>query len=692
MKKWIIGSPDEKAVSELVEKGGLPEICARTLVSRGITTVEQAESFFGGAGEDEAAPSLSSPFLIKDMEEAAKIILDAIDCDKRICVYGDYDCDGIMSTVALVSYIEHMGGNVTYYINDRTQGYGIAPDAVKTLAAAGTELIITVDNGISAIEEAKLVSELGIELVITDHHQPGKELPAAAAIINPHRADCPSLFKDLCGCGVVFKLIAAMDGGDYGAALEQFSDLAAIATVADVVPLTGENRIIVQYGLKLLENTENEGLRALMDRAGVKKNDGRYMVSSQTAAFLISPRINAAGRFGTASDAVKLFLTEDEDEAAGLALKLDSLNATRKKTEAGILSEIEESIKQNPGALNKSVLVFYGKDWNHGVIGIVAARLSDRFGKPAFIMSDDGSAEGLVRGSARSPEGFSVHKAISRCSELLVKYGGHSGAGGFSLMAGDIDNFDLSLQEFSKSCDIQSASIRADMILSPEELTVQTAKDLNLLEPFGEKSPQPLFVFPKAMILDVIPLSGGAHTKLRLTYGKKGVYGVIFGQRTEAFPHKAGEAIDIAAYIDINGYNGSETAELRIEDFRKSGVSQSKYFAAKAAYEKYKRGEGADPALACRMAPERADFAAVYRALPEFSSCDAVFFACGPENLNYCKFRLILDIFEELGLVGLNRYDDTLRRHKTDEKVNLESSPLYGRILKELKSAELIGG
>lgn len=425
MKKWTVGSPDLNAAKIISQQGGLSGICAEVLVSRGIDSMEKAVSFFNADTDKDEGERLSDPFLIKDMREAADAILAAVDNGKSICVYGDYDCDGITATALLYSYIECIGGNVRYYINDRSEGYGLCADALKRLAEEGTELIVTVDNGISAVEEAKLAKELGIELVITDHHRPGDILPDAPAVVDPHRDDDLSPFKDLCGCGVALKLAAAMDGGSLDSALEQFSDLAAIATVADVVPLSGENREIVRLGLKYLENTENAGLQALMEAASVK-----LPVTSTQAAFAIAPRINASGRFASASEAVELLLCEDPDAAAEMAARLNSLNSARKKTEADIMEEIRGDILKNPHILYERILFLYGEGWHHGVIGIVAAKLVERFGKPVFILSGDGDE---ARGSARSVAGFSVHKALTACSGLLTKFGGHSGAGGFPL-------------------------------------------------------------------------------------------------------------------------------------------------------------------------------------------------------------------------------------------------------------------
>ncbi len=682
MKKWTVGNPDLNAAKTISQQGGLSGICAEVLVSRGIDSMEKAMSFFNEDGGDNAE-RLSDPFLIKDMREAADAILAAVDNGKSICVYGDYDCDGITATALLYSYLECIGGNVSYYINDRIEGYGLCADALRRLAEEGTELIVTVDNGISAVNEAALAKELGIELVITDHHQPGDVLPEAAAVVDPHRNDDLSPFKDLCGCGVALKLVAAMDGGSLDMALEQFSDLAAIATVADVVPLSGENREIVRLGLKYLENTENAGLQALMDAASVKPP-----ITSMQAAFAIAPRINAAGRFATASEAVELLLCENPDTAAEMAARLNSLNSERKKTEADIMEEIHASIVENPHILYERILFLYGEGWHHGVIGIVAAKLVERFGKPVFILSDENNGGDEARGSARSVAGFSIHKALTACSGLLSKFGGHSGAGGFSLLKENICLFNEALQKYAAE-EFQTMprlALHADKLLRPEELTVEEISSLDLLEPCGEGNPKPLFAILEARLGEVIPLSGGAHTKLKLFYGNRTVLGLMFGVKTAEFPYRTGDTLDLLAYPEINTYGGQSSVNLRIADCRRNGVSQKKYFAALDAYERYKRGEGADKALLPRIVPDRSELAAVYRAIPETpADMDSVFFRVYsqlPDRMNCCKFRLAVDIFSETGLIAADMYSETVRRLHVENKVDLDSS----EILSELKA------
>ncbi len=672
MKKWIIGKADPQKVNELT-RNGLSGLCAEVLCSRGIDTIEKAQSFFDCCDEQ----SLSDPFMLKDMETAADIINEAIERGKLICIYGDYDCDGITSTVALYSYIECMGGNVTYYINDRSEGYGINCDAVKKLYKSGIELIVTVDNGISAVEETKLAKELGMQIVITDHHQPPEILPEADAVVDPHQPGCMSLFKDLCGCGVVLKLIAAMDGGDYSSAIEQFSDLAAIATIADIVPLTGENRAIVSCGLRYIQNTENAGLKALIEVAGLKEP-----YTSTSVAFMLAPRINAAGRFATASEAVKLLLCEDYEEAVEQARYLEKLNNDRKKSENIIIEEIEKQINDNPSVLLNRVLVFRGKDWHHGVIGIVAAKLLDRFGKPVFVMSEDGEE---YRGSVRSVDGFSAHKALSECADILIRFGGHSGAGGFSLLKSDYEKFRDRLHEYARNEYplMPLHTIKADKILDTKDLSVESVKSLDILEPFGEANKKPVFVLSGAVIEDVIPLSSGIHTKLKLRYGNISIFALMFGTKTEDFCLFRNDKADILAYPEISSYMNKSSVILRVCDIRKSGIQQTKYFSANEAYEKYMRGEGADPKLAARIVPTRDDLAVVYRSMKkDFVSEDYIYSDIQNESMNYCKFRLCLEIFRELGLVEINYINSNVRAVTAEKKVSLDSSVLLQELCK----------
>lgn len=437
MKKWFIHQPSEKAADAIRSASDLSLLCAQILASRGMETVQDAAAFLQCDG-------LADPFLTADMQQAADILNAALDQGEKICIYGDYDCDGVMATVILYSYLSEMGADVIYRIPEREEGYGLNAAAIAQMHADDVSLIVTVDNGITAIEEAALIADLGMHLVITDHHQPLDTLPQADAIVDAHRPDDTSPFHLLCGAGVALKLVAAMDGGDDTMALEQFGELAAIATVADVVSLSGENHYLVQLGLRLLANTERPGLLALLDAAGLL---GKPFTAT-SIAFGIAPRINAAGRFGSPSTAVELLLCEDPEEAGHLAQELERRNTARKAEEQRILEQIAAQVTEAPELLTRRVLVFAGENWHHGVIGIAASRLEEQFGKPIILITIEGDT---ARGSMRSFGAFSAFQCLNACREYLSRYGGHPGAGGFSLPAKQVDAFQSAVEAYAAS-------------------------------------------------------------------------------------------------------------------------------------------------------------------------------------------------------------------------------------------------
>lgn len=681
--KWQIITPDKNAVSVLTKNGGLSPAAAAVLVCAGADTMEKAADFFSenDSGEEDEFPfgaGYSDPFMIRDMERACDIISEAIDSGELICIYGDYDCDGVTATAVLWSYLTDIGANVITYINERELGYGMNTAAVKELDKKGVKLIVTVDNGISAIEEARLCRELGIRLVVTDHHQPGEELPDAEAVVDPHRRDCPSLYKDLCGCGLVLKLIAAMEGGDMDRAVEQYSDLTAIATIADVVPLTGENRKIVKHGLHYLENTENPGLRALIAHSGLKPP-----YTSMSAAFGLAPRINAAGRIGSPSDALKLLICEDEETAEELAEKVCGLNTQRREFESRILSDIAEQIRKDPSMLDKRAAVFCGTGWHHGVVGIAAARCTERFGKPVFLMSGE-SGDTEVRGSARSVEGFNIFKALSHCSELLSRFGGHSGAGGFSLSRENVTGFDALIQEFAAQNAADGISprptVRACGGVTAAELTVSSVEGLDILEPFGEGNPRPLFLLQGSVIEDIIPLKNGEHTKLTVSSGGMRFTGLMFGTKTDSFPYSRGDEVNMLVSPEINEYNGRKSVSLRISDIRRKGLNQSKLIAAEDTYYAFRRGEKLDSRLIEYITPKREELAAVYRAIGRSHFSAPGLYGKMGGGLNYCKFLICLDIFEESGLITYDRCTDRIGIIPGAPKADTEQTPTMQRL------------
>lgn len=673
MKKWHIHQPPEEAAKQIKLGSDLSMLCAQVLAARGIHNVQEAADFL-------QCDCLADPFLTADMQEAADQINTALEKGTRICVYGDYDCDGVTATVILYSYLLEMGADVVYRIPERDEGYGLNKNAIHDLHEDEVEMIITVDNGITAIEEAEMIASLGMTLIITDHHQPLEILPRAAAIVNPHRADDTSPYHNLCGAGVALKLVAALDGGDDTMALEQFGELAAIATVADIVDLSGENRFLVQQGLRLLPNTERPGLLALLDRCGLS---GKPFTAT-SIAFGIAPRINAAGRFGSPDTAVRLLLCEDPEEAALLAEELEHRNQARKAEEAKILQEIAEQVDKNPMLLKERVLIFIGENWHHGVIGIAASRLQEQFGKPAILITIEGDH---ARGSMRSFGSFSAFRCLHACSTLLTRYGGHPGAGGFSLESNQAEAFRGAVQAYAREFhpDMPILTLEADCLLMPQEITVDNISSLSVLAPFGEGNPVPVFAICHAVLQGVVPLSHGVHSKLKITYGGIAMDLLLFRVKPEEITLKPEEVCDFLVTAEAGSFHGRPQLTLIVKDYRKSGLKQAKYFAAQHTYEQFCRKESLPDSYYAAITPTRDVLVQIYQRIPVTDlSFDALF--CAIQDLpqmNYCKLRLALDIFSELGLVQQNLWTQQVHRNPVQEKVDLQSSILLQGLQKK---------
>lgn len=672
MKKWSVKKADRSVIDDLAAKyADISALTASVLVSRGYNTADEV-------AERLNISELSDPFLLRDMQTAVDIINSAVDNGDKICIYGDYDCDGVMSVVMLYSYLLETGADVLYYIPEREDGFGMNSGAVRKLAESGVDLIITVDNGISAFDEADLIYELGMKLIITDHHQPGGDLPKAEAVVDPHRADCFSPYKNLCGAGLVLKLIAALNEGDYTMALEQFGDLAAIATVADVVSLTGENRYIVTCGLKLINNTDRISLAALKTAAGYSNKK----IDSGSVAFGLTPRINAAGRLGSADTAVKLFLSEDPSDAAALAETLSRLNAERQDTEKRILDEIYKMISEDPVIVHKRVIFIAGKGWHHGTIGIVAARITEKYGKPCFIASEENNE---MRGSARSFGSFSVFEALSACSGALEKFGGHPGAGGFTIKSGMTAEFDRLLQKYAaENFKVMPVfTVTVDSAVSPSDLTVEAIESLSRLEPYGQDNEKPLFLMQNCRVRELIPLKNGTHTKLVLKFGYTEAEALLFRVSPQKCGIKTGESYDFIVSLGLNTYRDEPSVEIIIKDYRRSGIDQSRVFSALDAYEAFLRNEPLPKKYYERMYPDRSHCVTVYKGIPaDGIDYETLFFTvCTPE-LNFCRFAVAVDALTGLGLIGHSADDNMLHKIPVTKKADLDSAEILVRLRK----------
>ena len=664
MKKWTIGTPDPAAVEALEKGSDLSRLCCMTLVSGGCLSLEQAKQRIG-------CEALSDPSLICDMQDAAELLLAAIDEGKRICVYGDYDCDGVMATVILYSYLFETGADVTWRIPERAEGYGLNRQAIEELHADGVGLIVTVDNGISSIEEAAYIRELGMELIVTDHHQPGAELPDALAVVDAHREDNYSPFRLYCGAGVALLLVAAMNEGDTAMALEQFGDLAAVATIGDIVSLTSENRYLVQMGLDYLENTERPGLITLREVSGLAQKK----LTATNVAFGLVPRINAAGRLASPKLAVELMLCEDPVRARELAEEINKLNTERKAQGEQIIHAIRTQIAAEPRRIHERVLLFSGEGWNAGIIGIAAARMQDKYGKPCFIIS---TADGVGHGSARAFGDFSVFGCLTCCDDLLVKYGGHPGAGGFTIKAENIPAFAQRVQEYAaKNHPVMPVmELRSAGVLRRDMLTSEVIRSLSQLEPFGTDNPEPVFVAENVRIRDVRPVGDGTHTRLSVVADGVPCDAMVFRTSPESTGLKPGDVVHMMVRPSVNVWNGTESISLIVEDHRTSGISQSRMLSAIAAYDAYRRGEALPSPYYKAIAPSREECVAVYQAVPvKGIRIDRLAIQVYAQQINYCKLRICLDCFAELGLVAIEDGETTVRRLPA-QRVDLQQSEI----------------
>lgn len=675
VKRWEIPKVSKEKIDLLANECNISPFVAEILSNRGINSSREAFDLLSNE------ISFENPYNIVDMDKAVDRIRLAIDSFESIVIYGDYDCDGITSTAILYSYLNLLGANVSYYIPSRfDEGYGLNENAVKKLAEEGASLIITVDNGISAHREVEIANKLGMTVIITDHHQVSQTLPDAYAVINPHRKDCDTEFKLLAGVGVVFKLITALEDSDYMQTLEQFADIVTIGTIADLVPLVSENRVIVQYGLRMLSITENVGLRALME---VSKIDMRE-IDSEKVAFSIVPRINAAGRMESAQIALELLLCDDYDTALELATKLDDLNLKRKEQEEQITLEIERKIMENKNSLNDRVLTYYGENWHHGVIGIVSSRILEKYGKPNLIMA---LHDGILVGSARSVNGFSLYKALSACDEKLIKYGGHSLAAGFTINKDDFVEFKNRLEEYARENNkiMPTYTYKIDKVIKASELTVDNIKSVELLKPFGSENPKPLFLITNALVDQIIPISDGKHIRLKLKYENINVSATLFRTTLDEFCYKNGDRVDLLVDLSTNLYNGVEYLSAIIKDIRPTGFDQDKFFNGKGYYEMFCRGEKLSDSVRQKMTPTRDEIVFVYKYIKKLgvfnNDVDNLYHTIQHSKLNYTKFRLILDILRQADLIKIGDMLRGVSINHVDSKVNLETT----KTMKKLK-------
>lgn len=672
LRKWEVRPLDKERAAAFAQTYGVPFFLAMLMNIRGLDDAAHLREFLG-----EGEP-LSDPFLLKDMDKAAARITRAVDNMEKIAVYGDYDADGVTSTAMLYSYLETRGADVIFYIPQREgEGYGMNIGAVEYLKEQGVSLIVTVDNGISSVQEVARANELGIDVVVTDHHRPQEILPDAVAVVDAYRPDDTSPYKHFSGVGIAFKLLMALEdgAGDVEDLLEAYSDLAAIGTIGDIVPLTGENRTLIRAGLERLSQSDRPGVQALLENAGIA---GKALTSTNVA-FTLVPRINATGRMGAPERAVRLLISGYEEEAEVLSEEICADNEERRRVEAEIAEAAFADIEAK-GYMKDRVVVVDGENWHHGVIGIVASRVTERCGKPCMIIS---RGETEARGSGRSIEGFSLFEAICACDDLLIKFGGHPMAAGITLKPENIEAFRKRINRYAAEHfpQMPTQTVTLDCKLNPAALSVSMAQSLTQLEPFGNGNPQPVFGLFNMELSNVTPVGGGGH--LRLTLEKNGavITAMRFNTKPEELPYHIGDKIDLAVQLEAREFRGQPSLTVIVRDMKFAAFNTEKNIASLASFEKWQRGEVLSAEDKNRLYPDRACLAAIYRALRTVNGkeTDQIRFVSQfGKDMTLGLFKTALLVFEERGLVHSEIADDTFTATliETSGKTDITRSPV----------------
>ena len=677
-QKWHIADAHPQA-AERLKAAGYPCLVSEVLASRGIETAEQAAAFL----EHEQRLTYS-PFLMADMDKAVARLQQALAAGERVAVFGDYDVDGITATCILVDYLQSRGADVLHYIPRRIEdGYGLSRDAIENLYRQGARLLITVDCGITGVGEVDFANSLGMDVIITDHHECKETLPHAAAVVDPHRPDCGYPFKHLAGCGVALKLVLALGGPDREEALfSRYCTLAAIGTVADVMQMSGENRTIVSRGLAAIDHSYFIGLHALLKEAGLA---GREITSVQIG-FVLAPRINAAGRMGAADKAAELLLCTDPAEAERMARELCALNRERQNVEQTIYSQAEEMIARLPDR-DRSALVLESSRWHQGVVGIVASRLSEKYSRPSFMIHLNGATG---KGSCRSWGGFNLFAALESCKDLLLGFGGHELAAGFTIQEENIPAFRQRMNDYARSFRGGQAPVSeldVDVAIThPSAVTLEELEALSALEPYGSGNARPVFCLLGATLLRTQNVGQNRHLKLRLGKGSAQFDGIFFSTVAEDCGCRPGDRVDAAFYLQVNEFRGSRTVQLQMVDLRPSLRPSGREQESLALAEQCAARPPISARDARRLLPTREQFAAAWRFLertvpegglttgylPLLRTLAAELGKAEP----FPRAALCLAVFAERGLLTLERQGDdvTLHLHR-GRKVVLGQSP-----------------
>ena len=693
--RWLYSHGDKHTVEQLMD-AGYHYLVSSVLAARGISTVEEANVFL-----ERETRLAYSPFLMKDMDKAVSRINAAIAAGEKIAVFGDYDVDGITATVLLVDYLRSRGADCVKYIPRRVEdGYGLGQEPMRHLREQGVDLLITVDCGITGVEEAEYAKQLGLDLIITDHHECKDVLPDAAAVVDPHRSDCPYPFKQLAGVGVALKLVLALGGESQEDKLfARYCTLAAIGTVADVMQMSDENRTIVQRGLKAIRSSDFLGLHALLKETGLLDK----AVTSIQIGFVLAPRINAAGRMGEAELAADLLLTDDPNQAEKLARQLCQLNRERQSVEQEIFAQAIEQIKTIPDN-ERSALVLSSEAWHQGVVGIVASRLAEKFSCPSFMIH---LSDGMGKCSCRSYGGFNLFAALESCSDLLEGFGGHELAAGFTIKEENIPAFRRRINRCANAFlggEPPVSSLEVDVVLHrPELVTLEEVDALRLLEPYGAGNNRPVFCFQGAKIESMQSVGQNRHLKLRLSRGKYSFDAIYFSANRDSCGLEVGDRVDAAFYLQVNEFRGSRTVQLQMIDLRGSATPSAREQECLELASRLRDCVSLTPQEAARMLPGRDQFVHLWQAvirltdgggpitvekLPTLRRLAGAMGGAEP----FLRTAVGLSVFAERHLLVLDGGTDCLTiTVDAHEKVNLGES-LYVRRLHQILGLSEKGG
>lgn len=690
---WLVKASREETeksarVRAVADALGLRLPTAQLLINRGCDSADKARKFL-----EKSEESLHDPLLMKDAEKAARRIISAAESGERIVIYGDYDVDGVTSVSILHMYLTSLGADVGYYIPSRLgEGYGMSEPSLRRLYDEGGRLIVTVDTGITAVEEARVIKELGMELIVTDHHECHGEIPDAYAVVNPKQPGCPYPFKELAGVGVVFKLICSMEilrHPELSAmesvrfASENYIDLAAIGTVADVMPLTDENRLIVSKGLSVIETRPRVSLEALLAACNPEARVQKRKITSGYIGFTIAPRVNAAGRIRSASTAVELFLSTDREKARLLAEELCEINKERQIEENRITEEAFEKISAEHDFAHDPVIVLSDEKWHHGIIGIVASRITEKYNRPCILISFDDAGDGtgssstapdsIGKGSGRSIKGMNLVDALTCCKDLLVKYGGHELAAGLSIERDKLETFKQRINDYARGCfekEVPHASIEAECELCPSDADMGLAIELYKLEPYGVSNPMPLFVMYDMKVAHISSVGNGKHTKLILSKDDLVITGMYFRRNPKELDLYENDRVDVMFNLDINEYQNIKSLQYIVKDIRLCAEERQKFESEHTMYNAINDGT-LDPSSvtseeAQSIIPSREDCAVLYNMLRRELRLERDTFtvralccllSAEGHSMRYVKVKYIVRVFQELNILGVDETD-----------------------------------